>query len=347
MRRPFAVVALAVFVTAGQAFADRLWIGRLGAQDVTVRGVEGGNMVYFANGRERQTPLDEIARIEVEGQQALNAAEEAFQGGDWKVAAEQYDRLLTRRNADAWVERRATFRLVESAAKAGLFPQAAAGYVSLIALDPEQAVGRQPDAGAADVSPAELNAARERVRSGLSSAGSDAARRQLLSFLLQLDNASGDEKAAANTIEQLGKLIGEGVPAERADWPTYATITLGRANLAINSGDAAAAAKLINEASATFVTPALSGQALFLLAKAAEAEAGDDRSKLLDAALAYLKVATFATETPKFASDGLLAAGDIHRKLGLADDAADLYRATIAQYPDSTAAGEAQQRLTE
>ncbi len=342
------LAAASLLVCSPLVMADQIWVGRLGAQDVTVRGVEEGEVVYFANGREVRTPLDEVARVEIDGQDQLNAAEAAFHEGNWRVAAEQYDRLLTRRGGEDWVRRRGTFRLVESAAKAGLFPQASAGFVSLVELDPGEAVGRQPDPSAAGVSPAEINAARERVRNGVSATGSNAAaRQQLLSFLLQLDNAVGDDEAAGNTIKQLSTLLGEDVPTDASQWPTFARVTLGRAQLALSSNDPAGVKPLIDKASPTFVTAPLRAEALLMLAKAAEAQAGDNRSSKLDAALAYVRAATHGSDVPKIAAEALLAAGDLHRELGLPDDAKDVYQAIVQQYADTPAAADAQARLDE
>ena len=339
----------ALMLAVAPALADRIWIKSLPAQDVSVREVRNGNVVFFVGGQERTTPLDDVSRFEVDGQQQLNAAEEAYQGGDWATAATRYDDVVGRRGSDEWVRRRATFRLVDSAAKAGLFSQAASGYVALVNLDAAAAAGRAPDATAAGVTAQQIEDARGRVRNGLGSAGSNQeARRQLLTFLLQLDNAAGDGEAAANTVNQLGELVGDEVPDDRAAWPTYARVTLGRAQASLANDDFARARALVTEAGPTFDSDQLKGDALLMLARIADAEAKDgDRAAKLDAAYAYLKAAATTPQVESVAPRALLAAGDLHRQLGLNDDAADLYRAVIAAYADSPVAAEAQKRLAE
>ncbi len=330
--------------TASLASADRVWIGRLAAQDVQVREVVGDELIYIAGSRERRTSLDEIVRIELDDEPRFNAAEEAYQGGDWNKAAAQYSDVLGRRGADAWVQRRATFRLVDAAARANLFREAVDGYVALVALDAEAAATRQPDPARTGVTPEQVQDAHQRVRTGLSSASEDTTRKTLLSFLLRLDTAAGDAEAASNTVKLLTPLVGETVPADQRDWPTYARIMLSRAELALSTGKPAEAETLINDAGRVFIEPALVADALLKLAKAKEQQAGDDKSKLLDAAYAYLRVPAQASDVEPASASALLAAGDIHAKLGLSDDADKIYRHLTATYPGTDAAAEVGKR---
>lgn len=331
---------------ASSALADRIWIGRLAGQEVEIRQLRGDSLIYLVGSRERETPLDELSRIEIDGEDRFNAAEEAYQSGDWERSARQYSDYLSRRGGDEWVRRRATFRLVDAAARANLFREAVDGYVALVDLDAEAAATRQPSPDRAGVTPNQIGDARERVRTGLSAVSGDATKRKmLLSFLLRLDNAAGDADAAANTVQQLVPLVGDTVPENRQDWPTFARVTLSRADLALRGNNPAEASRLIESSGSVFIEPELLAEALFKLAQASEAEAGDDESKLLDAAFAYVQVPAQAPDATAIAASALLAAGDIHRNLGLDEDATKLYSHVATTYAETPAAAEASERL--
>jgi TolA-binding protein len=327
------------------AWADQIWIGRLPPQEVQIRGFENDQLLYIVGSRERQTPLDEVVRIELDGNDRFNAAEEAFQAGDWQVASQQYSQVLDRRGGEDWVRRRSTFRLVDAAARAGLFREAVDGFVSMTGIDPVAAATRQPNPERENVDARQVADARSRVQTALTGASDDARRRALLAYMLRLDNALGDSEAAANTVRLLTPLVSSTVPENQADWPLFARVTIGRASLQLGERNPAAARRLIEDASAVFTNEEQKADALMLLADAARLEAGDDRAKKLDAALAYVRVAAQAPEIESIAARALVAAGDIHAELSLDEDAAALWRQAADRYPSSAAGATAAEKL--
>jgi tetratricopeptide (TPR) repeat protein len=334
---------------AGSAWADRVWIGRAPPQQTTVLGVENGNLLFRTGGREYQEPMTSVTRLEIDNQDRLNAAEAAFAEGRFAEAARLYQQVIDRRGNQTWITLRSTRRLVDSADRSGDFGGAAAGFVELVRLDPAAAADNVPDPanarGGADV----LTAAQGRVQRALDSRVDDNQRRALLTLLLRITMEKNDAGASAAVAARLGDLLGDEVPTDEAERGVFAQVVLARARLDLEAGDAAGATKRITNSSAAFTKPLDQVRALLVLAKAAESEAGEDRTKQLDAALAYMKVVAHARTAGESANapaaEALLLAGDVHASLGLTDDANDLYESAATDYADTPAGVEAQQKL--
>lgn len=327
--------------------ADVIWVGsgtgRGFRQEVDIVDVEGDELIYLVNGNRGATALERIQQIEITGDSAFNEAEEAFAAGDWEKSATGY-LDAARRHAKTWVRRRAAERLITAAGRAGRFDQAVTGFLQLTLIDPEAAVGREP-LPPPEVAPQQLELAVAELQRALDEGVSPAQSRPLLALLLQIHNRRGDERGAGQTVERLARVMGD--DAAGHDPELYAQVLLGRANLALSRGQIPEAVRLIDEGRELFTEPRQQSDALMILAQVAERQAGTDRAKLMDAAVAYMKVVTFfkrADGTPNV-PEALWKVGQIHEKLSLPEAAADLYRDLVAKYPDSRPAVEAQKRL--
>jgi hypothetical protein len=351
------LVTIALLLAAGStAVADTIWVGtgpgRGLEQQVNIQGVErtdeGELLIYLVNGNRASTLLSRVKRIRLDNDDRLTRAEQAYAGGDWNAAAQLYERAGARANAPEWVQRRSVRRLVSAAARAGLFDEAVTGFIRLVELDPIGASDARPDLTQTP-SPQALAGAQQRVERALTRNLSDDQQKQLLTFLLAIQGQRDDDVGAQATIGRLGALLGDEPGTDPGDRRLFAQVILGQAKLALSQDRAAEAESIVRENGGVFTEPAAQSAALLLLARSAEVQAGDDRAALLDAALAYMKVvALFKNEdrtgTPEVPT-ALLAAGGIHDRLGLADDAADLYRSLVEGYPASPEAAEAQTRL--
>ena len=343
------IVLLALAATAA---GDVIWVGsgagRGVRQEVDVQGVERGELVYLLNGNRASTPLSRVKQLDLDDQPRLTAAEASFASGSWAIAAEQYRQLYEQDRTD-WIRRRAAGRLVEAAAAAGRFADAAIGYVALVRLDPAAAVGTEPLLTEA-VAQNDARVALEAVTSELT-AGSlqPEQERSLVAFRLALANHLGDADAARLALGRLAILLGDGPPQNDAERESRAQIALGQARLSLDGGDAAAAMADINDNAAVFTTTLRRSQALLLLARATEAAAGEDRGKLLDAAYAYMRVVAHFKNAndadPNAVPDALLAAARLHERLGLDEDAVALYEDLARRHADSVAGQEAAKRL--
>ena len=338
---------LVVLACAGSVWADVIWVGTgAGAgfrQEVDVQGIEDDQLVFLINGNRGTTALGRVRQIELSGEPGFNQAEVAFAAGDWERAAAEY-LPVARLHAKEWVRRRSAERLIDAAQRAGRFDQAVTGYVHLSQVAPAAAIGREPvlpeqvEARQLELSANELDRA---VQEGVSPAQA----RPLLALLLNVHNRRGDEKAAGEVVERLSRVMG-GDPAGH-DPALFAQVLIGRANLALSRGESEQAIQLINSQRELFQEPRQQSDALMILAKAAELQARDDRARLMDAAVAYMRVVSHfkRAEGAPNVPEALLKVAQLHEKLGLAEPAADIYRDLVATYPDSSAAAEAQKRL--
>lgn len=347
------LAAVVTLFAASTALADVLWVGggtgRGLRQEVDIQGVEGNELVYLINGNRASTPMERVQQIEFADEPRLTAAEVAFATGDWASAATAY-REVAEANSTEWIRQRSAQRLVEAAGLAGLFDESVIGYVSLVRLDVFAALGREPPVPSTATAD-QLRGAERRVEEALAAAAEDEQRKALLTFLLQLNTRRGDDGASQRTIARLTDLMGDAVPTTERDRKLFAQVLLGRATLAMAEGKPAEARSLIEDNESLFTEPERQAEALLLLGRAAEAEAGSNRTRLLNAALEYMnvvaqfKTAAFANQADSHVADALLAAGGIHERLGLDEDAASLYEDLVARYATSTASDEAQRRL--
>ena len=338
------VALLAAPLFAPPALADVIYTGGGNGirQSVDVTGVEDGQLVYLLNGNRVTTPLANVGQIQIDGETAFNDAEKAYAAGDLAKAADAYQQVV-RRRGDDWLKTRAAERLVKAADKAGLFPAAVTGYVQLTRLAPAAAVGNEPALGAS-IPPDQLDAAAREVDAALGTRLSPQQEKTLLAFQLGLQNRRGDAAGAARTLDRLGGLVGD----QPGDDPRlFAQITLARAKAELANNKPAAAAKLVNDHRKVFTDPRQQSDALLVLADAARASAGSDQGKLLDAALAYMKVVTFFKTVPDAPNvpAALLATGEIHEKLGKTEAARSLYQEVVDKYAAAPAADAAQKHL--
>lgn len=337
---------VALLLLAPAAVADVIWTGT-GAgrglrQEVDILGVEGSDLVFLINGNRGSAPLERVQQMEIDGQAAFNEAEQAFAAGDWDKAADGYLQA-SRRNPTEWVRQRAAERLIRSAELAGRFDAAVVGFVQLTVLNPGSAVGKEPDPQNAP-GPAAIREAITEVETAVEKRLSARQEKLLLTFLLNLQTASENEAAAGVTVQRLAGLL-EDDPSE--DPEVYAQVLLGRSRLALSRGDAVSATGLIYANAALFTKPRQQSQALMLLARAAEMQAREDRERLLDAALAYMRVVAHfgKSATPDDVPEALLKVAQIHEQLNERDAAIRLYRDLVETYPDSPYAAQGQKRL--
>lgn len=340
------VPLLALLVLAPAAMGDVIWAGtgegRGLRQEVDIIGVEGDDLAFYINGNRGTAPLERIQQIEIEGQTAFNEAEQAYSAGDWEKAVDGYTQTARRNPAD-WVRQRSAVRLIRAAQLAGRFDAAVVGFVQLTLLDPSSAVGEEPDPRNAP-GPVEIAAAVREVEAATSGRLDARQEKLLLTFLLNLQTASGNDAAAGVTVQRLGALLGDD-PGDEPE--VFAQVVLGRARLALSKRDPLSALGLIHANSALFTEPRQQSQALMLLARAAEMQARDDRERLLDAALAYMRVVAHfgKSATADDVPEALLKVAQIHEQLGERDAAIRLYRDLVSTWGDTPHAAEGRNRL--
>ena len=345
-RAAFALLAL----TAASASADTVWLRSgtsptaLERPNVKVEKIED-NLLFFRSSqsdRVTERPLEEVLRINADGETMFNAAEDAFAAGDWDKAASNYQRAATM-STKQWVKDRAGLRLVASAEKSGKFPAAVAGWVSLLGRDASLAAKYKPQippnarAGSLDPAVAEVERALNDTRLP---AGP---RQTLMAYQMELARANGDVKRAQS--------IGTKITAGGGAGGATPELALQLAFLALDQKQYEQALKEIEGASAVFNDPAQQTEALYCVAEARAALAKDDPSALKDAALAYMRVVARAksgrVSSPRV-PDALLKTAAIQERLGASKEATLLYRQVADEFKGTdaaTRAAEAADRL--
>jgi hypothetical protein len=371
-----AVVSFALAIGSGRpALADSVWVGSdpakaLERKNMKIEGLTPEGLVFRSAAVDRVAeprPLKDIARIAVDDEPALNAAETAFVGDKWDDAVAGYQKTVNTTRKD-WVGQYATIRLVAAAAKSGKFTAAASAYAAAVQRDLQTAEDARPDVLKAPK--ADLPAAISAVRASLGTQGLKVAQKQALqTFLGQLYVANGQLKeaeaisgrpAAAPAPAATGTIPGNAArtestasnPAAAAAPPAPAAPAANKAqvDLKLQLAQAAVQQKKYQEAidaidsvSSSIIEPADQAAALFALADAKAGLAGNDAAKLKDAALAYMRVVAHfkgKADAPHVA-DSLLRAGTVLERANVLPDALAAYEAVQADFKDGPQAKEA------
>jgi TolA-binding protein len=348
-----AAAALLVVLTS-PATADTVWVSSGGANAleigrVKIIGVEdaaGGKpeervlVFQSAGGSESRRPLATVTRVEVDDDPSLNAAEEAYAGGKWDVATDNYLKSLRGATKD-WLKSWASRRLIESAEKSGRFDAAVAGYIARVMLNPAEA---GPKPAMPDEKSAFLQQGAKEIQTALANPKLTPHQRQaLLSFQLDLHRARKDQRAAAETLEQMLKsgAIDASDPAAAA---SLARLKLDVAAVALDSKQYQKAIDEVQANKHLFTDERAQADALLVLAEARYGLAqqkNNDPVALKDAGLAYMRVVAHFKDHPDrpHVAAALLRTAEIHEKLNQTDAALALYQQVATQFNDDPAAG--------
>lgn len=315
--------------------------------DVTIKGVKGDNLVFVSSGgNNAERPLANVYRLEIKGETALNDAEKAYAAETWPEAAELYNKALKSTSKD-WVRDRISLRLVDLAGKTKRFDVAAAGYVSLVASNPALAATVKP-AIPDDKDPKMIASALTDIDKALGDSKLSADRKAaLLQFELELQNAIGDKKAAAATVEQILKsgTLNTNDPATQKQ---FGDLKVAVAQIALDNKEYAKAAAQIEEARGVLNDPAQQAAALYILAEAkyqtALANKATEKTAWQDVAIAFMRVVGQFPDKPQ-AADALARTGACYEQLKEIDKATNVYQLVVKQYASSSAAKTAQEAI--
>lgn len=346
-----AAVVTAISVFAGAAQADSLWVTSAKGADVKTNALEIAKVkiiriddeaATFSNlaGRESTREIAQVVRIAVDDEPALGAGEEAFVAGKWDVAVDNYLKTIKSTQRD-WLKEWVARRLLVAAEKANRFDAAATAYVvAVLGKAKAPAKPALPDAKSTYLATAakEIDAASQNPKL------SPDQRQALLSFLLDVHRTRGDQKGMADVMEQMVK-AGAIAANDPASAGALARLKLDVAAVAIDGKQYKKAIDEINSVRNIFVQPADQAQALFLLAQATEALAGEDETALRDAALAYMRVVAHCKDAPgkPHVVQSLMKTASILERTKNDQAALALYQQVAAQHADDPAAAKAQE----
>ena len=358
-------VAGAIMLPAISVWADTVYVksgtdvNGFPTKNVTITKIakegDGESLFYTTeSGASRSKPLDQVVKIEAEGETAFTQAEVEFVKGNLKAAGDDYRKAMANTTKD-WIKHRADVRLLGISAKTGDFLGAVSGFVEMARKDPASAPQHKP--AVASAKPDQLDGAIASVNKGLGGA-SQSSQRVLLPFLVELYNSKGDSAKATATLADLTKLgksaaasSGNTVDAGTSD-TTNLLAKQAEAGVALSSANKAFADKqydqvisAITSHSRAFTDPDAASKALYLIAEAKAAQANTPEA-LSDAALAYMRVVAHFKALPGAPiAESLYKTGEIEEKLQKPSDAVVIYKQIISEYKDSKSAQDAQAAL--
>ncbi len=341
--RPIVYALLGAFLFPAAVMADAVWISSGGGNplkypNVTIEKIDSGNLVYRTAARETRKSVADITQIEVDGEPALNAAEEAFVKEDWSAAVDGYLKTVRATTKD-WLKNWADVRLLQSANKAHRFDAATTAYLSLVATDPALATQLKPSVP--DAKSPYLEAAASQAEQAAAAQGlNNDQKAAIYTFLLDVYRAKGDSAKALDAADRLASLGG-------ASPQTLAAVKLGKAQIELDAKRYDKALALIQENRGVFVDPKQQADALFVIAECKQHLADkSDKNAMMDAALAYMRVvADFESLDNKHqVAVSLLRTADILSEIGQPKEALSLYSRVAADNPKDPAGLEARQK---
>jgi len=351
--RIFLVVPLAAVVAIGQAVAsgDEIKIGKLTYRDVKIVSSSNGQVMFKGLGDNNVSkPVRDIAFLMVDGEQAMNRAENLLLAGKSVEAARAY------KQAESMVSdllcELVKYRRLTALDRAGMIDEATDQWLMLM--------NKSPDTGTASLRPvrllpagAEQNvrainllvAAREDAKAGtvkrcaIDDMLFELYRREGKSaHLAELANAMLAVKSSAESSRKLSlsspsalqtRFRAMGVMIDQRPRQVLKELQTG----------------LISGPYADWQIPwalFLSGQARQHLA--GDMDGDDKRAMLVVAGLDFMRVFTFYSASPQ-APEALLAAGEINVSLGNRWAARNAWQAVVKKYPDSQAARAAEEMI--
>ena len=351
MRHSLTILALVLTASAATAVADTITVDGVdnrtpGAklENVTILLVKGDNLVFRTpGGEERERPLKNVFKINVTNDAALNAAEDAYAQKQFDKAIEGYQKVS--RAGDAWKVTWAVPRLLDAAGKANRFDAALAGYIGLAKVDPAAAATIRPTLPAKGSK--FLDDAARDLDVAARGATKDGERQALLSFLLDVHMARGDQAAAETTVDQLLKIAGTNANDPKLVG-MVAGIRLGQARVAFEAKKYKDVAAAIDAAAPRLTDPKQQAEALYLRAEAQLGLAkADDRVAQLDAAIGFMRVAAHFrdVEGQPFVAQSLLRAADALQSAGDVAEARSLCQQVNAEFAGTPFAAQATERL--
>ena len=316
--------------------------------NVKILRIAGDQIIFdLASGTETRKPLEQVARMQIDGETALNSAEQATADQKWDDAVDGYSKVMRATNKP-WLKQYASLRLLAAAQKSKRFDAAAGAYIATLLTDPDIAVKYKPELP--DAGSTYLDGAITQATSALGTKDlTDRQKLALLNFLSDLYGAKKDRAGQDRVQQQIDEILAKD-PSNPAAGQALARRSLTNAQRALDAKDYAKAITEIEAGKANFIDPPQQADALFILAEAryALANAKRDANDLKDAALAYMRVvANFkdAANHPHVA-ESLLKTATIEEQLNDPQAAQLLYQQIAQQYPDDPAAAVARQKIT-
>jgi TolA-binding protein/uncharacterized membrane protein len=340
-------IGIVAIMGVSRASADTVYLQGLSLDNVTIQGITNSQLMFqAASGNTSQRDLTRVLRIHVDGENALNDAEDAYAAGKFSDAVDGY-LTTTHSTTRDWLKQYVAGRLVESATKSNRFDGAVTAYIAMLEKDPAAAAHIRPQMPAADST--YLDTAISQVNDALQNAKlTDDQSVTLLQFEVDLyrtkKDSGGAEQAEAKLDEVLAKDPNNPLAAQ-----ANARRKLQAAATALDGKKYQEAIADIESNKQLFTDPQQQADALYTIAEARMGQIGDgkDATALKDAALAYMRIVADFKDAPNrpHVADSLYKTGQIEERLAEPDVAAKVYQQVAEQFPAEPAAALAKQDL--
>ncbi len=343
---------------AAVARADALWTGVPTTpplvRDVHITGINAGKLFFELRGSSTSRELEKITRIAVDNEPAMTAAEDAFALEKWDDAIANYQKVVRSNSpisTKAWLSDWASRRLLVAADKTGRFDAAVTAYITRLQFDAPGSVARPK---LPDTQSTYLDIAANDINSALSTNTklTDEQRVAMLTFLVDLQRARHDGKAADSAAEKLDDVLAKD-PNNPAALRSIGRRHVQTAQLAADRKDWRGAIAEIDANRAFFNDPLQQAEALYLLAEsryqlALAAGAGPaTKQGFNEAALSFVRVIANFRDNPDkpHVAQSMLRIGQIEESLSDLKAASTIYNQLIAQFPDDPTTADAKRAL--
>jgi tetratricopeptide (TPR) repeat protein len=344
-------------VAGGAARADDVYYksgpqaAELQMKNVTIKTVKDGELYFtITGGGERHRPIDEVGRIELNGEPQFNAADKAFSDGrsakdeasgrpKFSEAVAGYQQTLGSTNKP-WLKDYIAHRMAVAAPRSGRLDAALEAWRVTAERDPAAAAKSKPSLDGIDPKSQYLSNATKALQGWAAASNKPDVQRTYLEMLYDVQTAMGDADAAIKTLERRVAL--GGTPEEIAK----VQLDLAQNDLANKRFDAAAErAGKINLAALNETGRA---DVAYILAecKGARMRPAAPAEQWKDLAIDYMRVVAGA---PQSASAGaaLLKVAEIHEtSLKDPETALKIYQQVVREHAN-TPAGQAAQKGVE
>lgn len=345
-----AVFALAVGASIGRSDSIYLYNQDGSAalkpfrENVTLLRAKGDALIFrTGSGLEQTIEIAKISQLSVTTDASLTEAEDAYVSQKFDAAVDLYQKAL--RSGEAWKVQWITPRLSKAAAQTKRFDAALSAFIGFAKIDPPAALAHKPELPAKGSK--FLDDASKQLEASVREAASDGEKQALLSLLLDIQMQRGDTAAAESTADALLSMKGSSDDPRLASM--VVSIRIDQAEYELRAGRPERVAGILNPIRARISAAENQAKALYLLARADAALAGNDPGRQFDAAISFMRVAShFASVDGKpYVAQSMLDAASLCRKCGQVETARSLYRQIVAEFAGSPFAKDAAEQQSQ
>jgi TolA-binding protein len=344
--RRSAILALVGVLGSASAWADQLVIPGAPPQQVTFTDFSDNKLRYQTKSGDRnERELERVSAISVDGETALNEAEDLYSKDQKDKSVDGYMKAI-RGTSKPWLKVFAARRLLDATGNSNRFDAKLVAYLAMLVANPEEALAHRPQLP--EKGNKYLDSAVTEIETTLKQPNLAGPQQlALYNFLIEVHRQRGDDNAIAATLERIDKLSGTlGDQPEVKD--QLAGLKVNQALQALEKKQYKEAAKLIEDNRENIIDPRLQAEALYVLAASKNATVDKaDKNAMQDTAVAFMRVVAVGSDVdgkPKVLPS-LVATAAILEQINDKKGAIALLEQIAAEFPKDPAAEKAKKDL--